>query len=316
MDQPARDFRTRLLLGCAAGVRRLPNFRGKVRALLALHRALGLDRRHTLLTTALHHPVPFRTQLDLFCMHERMAYFMDRYEPGTAEFLFRLWRPGEHFVDIGANIGLISIPFAKLCAAAGPLPAGRWIHCLEAVAANRDRLAANIDLNELNHMLDVLGVAVGECEKDVEIQVAGNLKAGEGTGTANILSATTPYPCERIPLHVTTVDRLVADGKLPAACGLVKIDTDGYDFFILQGARQLLETARPLIYGEFAAHCLKWHGQTIRDVQAFLEPLGYRVYARAAGWNFRPLDRLESPFVMDALCVPAEKSERVRGLFT
>ena len=173
-----------------------------------------------------------------------------------------------------------------------------------------------MELNDLDAAFNILGTAVGEREKEVEIQVVGNLKAGEGTGTANILSATTTYQCERIPLHVTTVDRLVADGKLPRTCGLIKVDTDGYDLFALQGAQQLLETARPLIYGEFAAHCLKWHGQTIRDVQAWLDPLGYRVYARANGWSFRPLERLEAPFVMDALCVPAEKTERVREFFT
>jgi FkbM family methyltransferase len=283
---------------------------------MALHRLLGLERRHLVVSTVLHHPVRFRVNLDLFCLHERMAFFMDHYEPGTVEFLLRLRQPGETFLDVGANIGLIAVPFTLLCAAKDreqrrESPHQALTYCIEAVAANRESLAANIALNGLADQIAVVGSAVGEREKDVDLQVELNQKSGEGTGTANILPEGSAYECERIALHVTTIDRLVDAGALPRRCGLMKIDTDGYDLFALMGARRFIEEARPVIYGEFMAHCLGWHGQTIGDVQAFLGPLGYKVYTRRQGWSFKALGD-GAPFVQDALCVPDEKLERVR----
>ena len=299
-----REVRERAWLAAAAGLRRWPNFRGKVRFLLALHRRLGLDRRHVRVSAVLHHPVPHRVGLDLFCMHERMAFCMDRYEPGTVEFLARLWPKGEPFFDIGANIGLISIPLLLL-------RGGERAWCIEAVDENRKGLEANLRLNGLEDRAAVVGAAVGECEKMVDIQIARDLKSGEGTGTANILAAGSTYACERIPLKVVTLDGLVCAGRLPGACGLIKIDTDGYDLFALMGAKALLRDARPVVYGEFHERCLGWHGQSLGDVQAYLEPLGYRVFTRRSGWTFVSPDK-PAAFVQDALCVPAEKIDFVR----
>jgi len=100
------------------------------------------------------------------------------------------------------------------------------------------------------------------------------------------------------------------DGRLPGNCGVMKIDTDGYDLFVLMGAKRFLMQARPIIFGEFAAHCLKWHGQSIHDVQVFLATQDYELYTRREGWSFAPL-RDGEHFVMDALCVPREKRDRV-----
>ncbi|HRX07084.1 MAG TPA: FkbM family methyltransferase [Kiritimatiellia bacterium] len=304
--RPARGMRERLLIGVGTAVRRLPNFRGKVRALLALHRFLGLETRHVVVPATLHHPVRYRANLDLFCLHERMAYFMDRYEPGTVEFLARLWRKGETFIDVGANVGLIAIPFTLLCEARAGRP---LTYCIEAVAANAKSLAEHVVLNGLEDRLKIIETAVGECDKQVEIQIEKNQKTGTGTGTANILAAGSGYRCERIPLTVTTIDRLVAEGRLPHDCGLMKIDTDGYDLFVLMGARRLLASARPVVFGEFMEHCLRWHGQSIHDVAAYLRPFRYKVFVRSAGWSFVPLEK-GFPYVQDALCIPEEKCER------
>lgn len=312
MKTPIHDVRERVLIGVASAVRPLPNFRGKVRALLAIHRLLGLESRHIVVPTVLHHPIRHRVRLDLFCMHERMAYFMDRYEPGTVEFLARLWREDGPLIDVGANVGLIAIPFTLLCAARSPVRAGSVNHplayCVEAVAGNARSLTGNIALNGLDARMRVVATAVGECEKQVEIQIEKNQKSGTGTGTANILAAGSGFACERVPLRVTTIDRLVAEGRLPEDCGLIKIDTDGYDLFALMGARELLARARPIVYGEFMAHCLRWHGQSIHDVEVYLRPLRYNVFIRSANWTFVPL-RADSPYVQDALCIPEEKCE-------
>jgi len=304
-------IQTQILLRIAGAVRWLPNFRGKVRGLMALYRILGLENSHVKISTALHHPSYFRINLDLFCNHERMAFFMDRYEPGTVEFLWRLCPEDRSFIDVGANIGLIGIPFTVLRQARSAKDSALPLtYCIEAVESNYTALKANLSLNSLETQIQIIETAVGEREKDVELQVEKNQKSGEGTGTANILAEHSKYECERIRLHVTTIDHLVAEQKLPRDCGLIKLDTDGYDLLALMGAQTLLEEARPIIFGEFMAHCLNWHGQTIHDVQTYLESLNYRVYIRSDKWRFNRLTE-HSTFVQDALCVPVEQVERL-----
>src|SRR5437016_2761473 len=103
-----------LFLFAASTVRRFPNFKGKVRAILALYRSMGLESRHITIQRVLHHPIPYRVRLDLHSKHERMALIMDGYESDTVKFLHRLFDPSGCFLDVGANIGLISLPFARL----------------------------------------------------------------------------------------------------------------------------------------------------------------------------------------------------------
>ena len=315
MASANHDLRERFFLSTAACIRHLPNFRGKVRALLLLHKLLNLERKHLSITTDLRRPIRYRARLDLFCVPARMAFCMAQYEPGTVEFLLRLWQPAEAFIDVGANIGLVAIPFTLLSRerqrAVGTLnPCPVLTYCIEPVASNQKALETNVELNRIQDSIAVISSAVGDREKDVDIQVEKNLRPGEGTGTANILPENSGYACERIALHVTTIDRLIDGGELPKRGVIIKIDTDGYDLFVLMGAKRLLEEGRPIIFGEFHAHCMKWHGQTIDDVQAFLLPFGYHVYVRGKGWSFS-LRKKGEPYVQDALCVPAEKLERL-----
>src|SRR5262249_235519 len=159
------------------------------------------------------------------------------------------------------NVGLLSLPFANIVDSSN-LESSPFVFCVEPIKSNYETLLHNVKLNRRQNTIAVIGKAVGEREKTVEIQVEGNLKDGEGTGTANILAEGTDYPCERIPLAVTTLDALRASGEIANRCSLMKIDVDGYDFFVLLGAKQILSFSRPLIFGEFSSHCLAWHSHS------------------------------------------------------
>src|SRR2546428_8943400 len=214
--------REKLFLSVAMSLRRLPNIRGKVRTLLAFHRSLGLERCHCIVQTMLHNPVSYRIRLDLHCKHERMALMMDGYEEDTVRFLCRLFDRSGYFLDVGANIGLISLPFAKMIEVesdflhtALPQP---FVYCLEPVRSNFKTLVHNIALNRLEKTVYGCCVAVGDCEKAVEIQVEGDLFEGGGTGTANILPRDSSFRCKRIPLRITTIDAMIFNRELPANC--------------------------------------------------------------------------------------------------
>jgi FkbM family methyltransferase len=79
-------------------------------------------------------------------------------------------------------------------------------------------------------------------------------------------------PC----VTVLTLDCLVS--RYPGCRGvdLLKIDTDGYDYKVLRGARQTILGARPIIVFELSPPYIMAQGEDVLSVFRFLRELGYR----------------------------------------
>jgi FkbM family methyltransferase len=296
--------------------RRLPAFRGKTRLFLLLYAALGLSKHHVPVRANLLQPTRYTVDLDLHSWLQRIALLTGGYECDTTEFLLRLHSamdPEGYLLDVGANIGLIAIPYALLLRRTrdvSSLPKPCTV-CIEAVATNGEALMRNVSLNSADDLITILNMALGEVQGNGVIQIEGDLANGEGTGTANVLPADSTYECMRVPIQITTLDAVFNDGRLPDGCAVVKIDTDGYDLKILEGGLQFLRSARPVIFGEFSAHCLNWHGQDLDDVRLFAERVNYLVCQRSSphSWSFTSvLDKVS--FTQDLLMIPAEAVSR------
>jgi FkbM family methyltransferase len=287
--------------------RELPNFRGKIRIAKELKRLLGLDNRHILETVVLNNPA-FSATLDLHSWQEFLAFFDGGYEIETVQFLARCYDKDGAFIDVGANVGLISLPFANIVDPSNSR-VSPFVFCIEAIKSNYEALLHNIKLNKRQNAIIAIGKGAGEREKTVEIQVEGNLKDGGGTGTANILAEGTNHPCERIPLTITTLDALRDSGEIADRCSLMKIDVDGYDFFVLQGAKKMLSFSRPIIFGEFSSHCLAWHGHSHDDVARYIEQFDYEVFSKKGNWQFTPMRK--NKVDQDLLLIPKEKLEKL-----
>ncbi len=275
-----------------------------------LYKILGLKNKHLHVIAQLNNPVSFRANLDTHSWLQRLAFLSGSYEADTVTFLNRLHSSKNsvgYMLDIGANIGLISVPFALM--SRNQVQNKIKVVSVEAVPDNFKALTANIALNELESSIKVIGTALGDTAKTIEIQVEGNLAAGGGTGTANILPDGSTYDCVRQRLKLQTLDHLLESGDLPANCSVVKIDTDGYDLKIFQGGVVFLLKNRPVIFGEFAAHCMNWHNQSILDVVNFAEQHDYLVWQKLSStWKFSKSINPEV-FSQDLLLVPKENRE-------
>jgi FkbM family methyltransferase len=260
-------FTERAFLAAGRFSAALPPFRGKARAVLALYKVLGLTGRHVRVQARMRRPARFEVELDLHAWLQRLAFVTGGYEAGTVELLLALHGNSDgYLLDVGANVGFIAIPFA--------LRSKARVVAVEAVPDNVAVLRRNVAANSLDSAITIVPLALGTAPGRVQIQVEGDLHAGDGTGTANILPDGSTYDCVRQEIEVTTLDLL----DLPPRCAVIKLDTDGYDLKVLQGGVQFLARERPLIFGEFSAHCLAWHGQTVADVVAFARAQRYDVY--------------------------------------
>jgi FkbM family methyltransferase len=249
-------------------------------------------------------PTPFLARLDLHSWLQRIAFLAGCYEEDTTRFRLRLHESSGsqgYILDVGANVGLIAIPLALMSRGIDPR-----VVAVEAVPDNIAALTHNIALNHLGFKVAVVPVGLGDERNEVDIQVEGNLEEGAGTGTANILPKGSTHGCVRQKIMIETLDDLWHSETIPRGCAVVKIDTDGYDLNVLRGGVEFLRHERPLIYGEFAAHCLRWHGQAVSDVIAFATANRYVAWGRGGrAWGFTEQINPDL-FRQDLLLVPEE----------
>jgi FkbM family methyltransferase len=145
--------------------------------------------------------------------------------------------PQSSVIDVGANVGLMTLAAAV---AVGP---GGSVLAIEPLPSNLSRLAENIRQNGLGH---------------IHLEAAA---AGSKTGMATLhltrdsaySSLVTPVGKQRIVgsvgVTMRRVDDIWHDHGQPAV-SLIKIDVEGTELDVLQGARALLSTCKPVVLVE------------------------------------------------------------------
>jgi FkbM family methyltransferase len=299
--------RQRLFVFIASILRALPIIPGKVRIGLYVYKKLNPHNENFSVKARLF-PENLKFSLNLACLHERMAYLMGHYENDTSDFLVELYSGGI-FLDVGANIGLIALPFAERTRHnlhfRLPKP---HVYAVEAMPGNYKSLCKNIALNNLHADVKAINIGLAAKTDEVFIQIEGNNP--DKTGTANVLP--NHFDFIKIPLQVYSIDELIERGDLSEDISLIKIDTDGYDFEILKGSKNLLMNRRPIIFAELAEHCMNWHGYGITQVVEYMTTLEYQVWLKEQSGYFKFIQYDSSiPYVMDCLLVPSEKMKEL-----
>lgn len=177
-------------------------------------------------------PSGIRMELDLGVYPDCCMAF-GVYETSTLRLIRRLLRPGDHFVDAGANIGYITMHAARLVG-----PAGR-VDAFEPEPRNRARLLRHLEQNGLTPRVTVHPVALAD--RDGEADIHTYLDHGVYNHGSSSLFAD---PQAR---HVTTrIPMTPLDARLgEASPRLVKIDVEGAEPLVIAGMRRLLTRPNP-----------------------------------------------------------------------
>lgn len=237
-----------------------------------------------------------RFRLDGNSRTEASTIWNGDYEPEFVRLLAQLSSVyGTTCFDIGANVGLVGIPWVRA------LPSGSSLVAFEPVAANAARLRANIDANAID------GVVIEAALSDHTGTITMALESRAGAKTGNAIIATSSTALDgydaRSEVVCDRLDAILERDALPDP-DVVKLDVEGAECAVLAGATQVLERARPVIFGEFNSGMMPLFGTTFEDAFALL-PHDYRVFgllAHARVREVRPAVGLG-----DVLLVPAEK---------
>lgn len=181
-----------------------------------------------------------------------------------------LLRPGDVFVDAGANAGLFS-----LVAAARVGPGGRVVAC-EPAPRMRAMLERNALLNGFG-WVEAHGVALADRSGSAELVVFD----GDGSGLSSF-SPASPEGGRRKIVALTTLDELVPAHEAPLVAA-VKIDVEGAEVRVLEGAARLLTRCAPDLLIEVDEGHLARQGGSAHELRAIAEEAGYEAYR--ARWD-------------------------------
>lgn len=173
-------------------------------------------------------------------------------------FLHRLLRPGDGFLDVGANVGVYSVLACTRIGKEGV------VFAIEAEPTLAERLRENLTLNGVDTSC-VVQVAVGEregvCRFEVGRDATGSVLAGASEGGAEVVM-------RRLDDLVTRPERFTVG----------KIDVEGFELSVFRGALELFRTGYPKLWLVETNWAAEKYGETRADLQAFLDGQGYKMF--------------------------------------
>jgi FkbM family methyltransferase len=190
-----------------------------------------------------------------------------RFEARELMALAPMVTPGSTVVDVGANVGYCSRLFA------------RWVGSHGRVIAIEPEARNAGDLRRGAHRA---GLTQVEC-----VQAAAGARRGYGQLVINPL-----HPADHrlgtngIAVAVVTIDDLMAERGWPAV-SLIKIDVQGAELAVINGAVETLRRSHPALYVEVDDDALAGQGAGAGTLVAVLETLGYAPHELDDGGNPR-----------------------------
>jgi len=215
------------------------------------------------------------------------------------QFLLSLVKVPGLLIEVGANMGVHTVPMARALRK-------RRLLALEPQRIVFQQLCANLAWNGLRNVT-ALPYAAGAKTGAVEIEMPDYMRSGN-FGAASLA----PAPgAARENVQCVRLDDLVSAES--ERVGLIKIDVEGEELSVLQGAEALVERSRPVLYVE------NDRVERSRDLIHWLWERKYRLW-----WHLPPLfhagnirgvmeDRYPQLRSVNMLCLPRESAMRVEG---
>jgi FkbM family methyltransferase len=204
-------------------------------------------------------------------------------------------RPGDVFIDAGANVGLYTILACALVGSAG------HVHAFEPTLPAAQSLLESIQLNDL-HNVSVHQVGLGEFGGYAKFDATNDDCTGHIT-SANLADAGILIPIERL-------DQRLKD--IPYA--MAKFDIEGYEPLAIRGASSLLRNGNPPVLLIEMGGYSKRHGVTTSDFIAELDHLGYTTAIYSPG--SKTLEKTITPWqipVDNVLAISRDRMQFVEG---
>lgn len=223
------------------------------------------------------------------------------FELAERAFVSRFLQAGMTALDIGAHHGLYTLLASKLVG-----PNGR-VFAFEPSPRERRALRWNVGFNRCKNVV-IEGLALGNEEGEGSLYVVDVHE----TGCNSLRPPALPDATSIIPVHVISLDQWLAVHH-PESVDFIKLDVEGGELSVLQGAEKLLERRpRPVILAEVQDIRTQPWGYRAKEIISFLSDKGYRWFSISADGSLAPLEVFAEPFDGNFVACP-EESEPMLG---
>jgi FkbM family methyltransferase len=180
-------------------------------------------------------------------------------------------------IDVGTNNACNAIHYAKRF---------QQVECFEPTPLAQQLWANTVFDNQVKNCT-LYPVGVGECQKSTTIVIHDKngghnhlLNADRPRWTGKKWTARNAKPRQRqtVPVQVETIDSYLFQDV-----GFIKIDVEGYEKFVLEGAQQTIARCRPTIQLEIVANQCRKFGYWGEDMIEWIRSLDYTVVSKKRG---------------------------------
>mgnify|MGYP005839807013 CR=1 FL=1 len=229
----------------------------------ALRLAYGAVRRSGLLETALGRRLYF------------WLYFTykDRYEASALATAARHIAPGSVVFDVGANVGYTALRFAQAMDAHSALVA------IEPDSANFQHLQRHLGVLAVPQVRLIQAI-VTDHDGQERLLLDADLPVNHRISLSG----------EGVPVQAVTLDTLALEYP-DKRVSLIKIDVQGAEKRVLEGAQGVLTRDKPALFVEFYEPALREFGTSSADLFDFIMSFGYTAWHIERTLSMRPIDR-------------------------
>jgi FkbM family methyltransferase len=194
-------------------------------------------------------------------------------EGEVLEFL-KLLKPDDTVLDIGANVGAMSVLFARAC------PQG-VVLAFEPIPSNYRALRRVLELFRLANVR-TYQCAIGAKKETLQMVVP--RRAGAiMEGLSHVVTNKHVSEGDRFEVRSIALDGFFTPSHFAQRVNAIKIDVENFEVPVIEGALALIERDRPIIY------CEIWDADHRQAIWDRLQPLGYSIHV-AVDKRLKPYD--------------------------
>jgi len=201
--------------------------------------------------------------LDLSDLIDWYIYF--GFKEASRQSLYSLVKNGENIIDVGANVGDVSLHLANMVG-----PSGN-VFSFEPDPINYRRMKKNLSLNEFSNItLNRLGLG----NKSGNYRIYNVDERNQGMN--RILDSSNKYE-KSSEIRVITLDEYVEENCIDRV-DLIKIDVEGFEFKVLNGSVRTIDAFCPKLFIELDDQNLIDQGSSAKILVQLLQRKGYQLF--------------------------------------
>ncbi|WDT56637.1 FkbM family methyltransferase [Streptomyces sp. G7(2002)] len=198
---------------------------------------------------------------------QRFVYLFGLWEPHMTHWLQRRLRPGDTYIDVGANVGYFSLLASQLVGEEGRVVA------IEASPTFHARVLQHAEINGCSNLRTV-NAAVADERKTVTLILASSSNMGAASIVPYGGPAESTLDVEAYPLPQ------VLDADEIAGARVIKIDVEGAEGAVIRGLAPVLDKLRPdaEITVEVTPERMEALGESPGELLTTMREHGFHVY--------------------------------------